>query len=341
MPVDMNMNTKRKKVIALQSNTIELCSVVQLLADSKHHEFAREWANEMYKMISKDSLIMISIISQMSLQGMELVEFVLESRIFNDIGKLIEVILEYDNIEFLDKITGEQIGVERIHKIIDKKENLEEVVSEKPWLVRDNISALEFAFYNTDEFKKKIIKLLNELNNEVFKSKFLELNDKYKEAVKDMNIKILMEEPKKLVQEAIGKKWPIKEYEEYIFIPSYFISPHHLMIYNKNTIITVYDMISNRIIKQEKGKTIAHRLSIISNKTRLEILRQIIAEPTYGKVLAAMLDLTTATISHHLEQLKAVNLINEHKVKNIKYFSANIENIDNLLEDAKNYLYNK
>lgn len=341
MPVDMNMNTKSKKVIALQSNTIELCAVVQLLADSKHHEFAREWVNKMYKMISKDSLTMISMISQMCLQGMELVEFVLESRIFNDIDKLIEVILEYDNIEFLDKITGEQIGVERIHKIIDKKEDLEEVVSENPWLVRDNTSALEFAFYNTNTFKKKIIQLLKELNNDVFKNKLLELNEKYKESVKDMNIKILIEETKKLVQEAIGKKWPIKEYEEYIFVPSYFISPHHLMIYNKHTLIIVYDMISNRIIKEEKGKTIAHRLSIISNKTRLEILRQIIAEPTYGKVLAAMLDLTTATISHHLDQLKAVNLITEHKVKNIKYFSANIQNIDNLLEDAKNYLYNK
>lgn len=341
MPVNMNMNTKSKKVIALQSKAIELMAVVQLLADSKHHEFARDWANEMYKRISKESLRMISIISQMSLQGMELVEFVLESHIFDNIDEITEIILKYDNIEFLHKITGEQIGIERIHKIIEDKEELEKAISENPWLVRDNTNAMEFAFYDTNTFKEKIVKLLKELNNDIFKSKVLELKDQYKKSIEDMNIKILTEETNELVQEAIGKKWPINDYEEYFFVPSYFISPHHLMIYNKHTLITVYDMVSNKATKQEEGKTIANRLSIISDKTRLEILRQIIAAPTYGKVLANMLNLTTATISHHLEQLKAVNLIKEHKVKNIKYFSANIENIDNLLEDAKSYLYNK
>jgi len=147
--------------------------------------------------------------------------------------------------------------------------------------------------------------------------------------------------PQEMVQKLIEKKWDVKDLEEYVFVPSYFISPHHIMIYNRKTMIVVYDMRSNKTSIDEKGQVIAARLKIMSDKTRLEILRLLISDSSYGKVMSATLNLSTATISHHLEQLKAANLVTENKVKNIKYFSANIEEIDKLLEDFKDYLYNK
>ncbi|SCZ08448.1 ArsR/SmtB family transcription factor [Alkaliphilus peptidifermentans] len=341
MPSDMDMNVKSTKVIALNSKNIELIIAIQLLADSKHHEFAREWANQMYEKLSTDSLKMLSIVAQTCLQGMELIEFVLEGYIFDDIDELCQTILDYDGIEFLHKITGEQIGIERIKGIVNKKENLNDVIFEFPWLVRENTGALHHAFFETDGYKQAFVNLIKELDNDLFNNKLKELKEKYQKAVEDMSIRIIKTETKALVQEVIGKKWEIKDLEEYYFVPSYFISPHHLMIYNHKSIVIAYDMISDRSAKIEEGKGIASALSVISDKTRLEILRHIISEPTYGKVLAAMLNLTTATISHHLEQLKAAGFIKEHKEKNIKYFSANIEKVDSLLEDVKNYLYNK
>ncbi|WP_192930242.1 ArsR/SmtB family transcription factor [Alkaliphilus pronyensis] len=341
MPSDMDMNVKGTKVLAINSKNIELIIAIQLLADSKHHEFAREWANQMYDKLSADSMKTLSIIAQTCLQGMELIEFVLEGYIFDDTEKLYKTILEYDNIEFLHKITGEQIGIERIKNIINGKESLKNVVAEFPWLVRDSINPLEYSFFNTDNYKNQLVELLIEINNDIFNNKLQELKNIYQKAIEDMNIRIIKTEIKALAQEVIGKKWNIKDLQEYFFVPSYFISPHHLMIYNHKSIVIAYDMINDRNEKIKERIDIAKSLSVISDKTRLEILRHIISEPTYGKVLAAMLNLTTATISHHLDQLKAAGFINEHKEKNIKYFSANIEKVDSLLEDVKNYLYNK
>jgi DNA-binding transcriptional ArsR family regulator len=71
----------------------------------------------------------------------------------------------------------------------------------------------------------------------------------------------------------------------------------------------------------------------------LEILRAITSEPTYGKLLAEKLNLTTATISHHIEVLKSVQLIKEKRIKNIKYFEANSEEIKKIFDEGLEYLF--
>lgn len=341
MPLEMDIVDKKTRAVSLYSETIELVTAIQLLANSKHHEFAKDWADIIYSKLTDENLKFLYLISHMQLQGLEFIEFILNKKIYNDVEAFLKTILECESVEFLYLITGQQISLENIEKILKKEMDLSTVLQDNPWIVRDNLDVLELMFFKTDQFKKQAHDLFKAVYNNDFKKKLYELKDSYSQAVNKVNIEVLRVDPQDLVQELIGKKWKVKELKEYVFVPSYFISPHHIMIYNQNTMIVVYDMRSNKAIIDEKGHAVATRLKIMSDKTRLEILRLLISDSSYGKVMSATLNLSTATISHHLEQLKSANLVRENKVKNIKYFSANIEEIDQLLEDFKDYLYNK
>jgi DNA-binding transcriptional ArsR family regulator len=196
--------------------------------------------------------------------------------------------------------------------------------------------------YNTKEFKRGYAEVLMEVYKSDFSQKLGEYVHQYKLSVEAINNKLMDMTPHELSQELMSKKFKLEaDCKEYIFIPSYFISPHYIRIFNDFSSMLIFDMRRDAISRSKKAGEISNALSVISDKTRLEILRELVANTSYGKNLAAKLNLTTATISHHIEQLKSQNLIHEEKVKNIKYFSANADEIDKLLEEVKNYLYNK
>lgn len=94
------------------------------------------------------------------------------------------------------------------------------------------------------------------------------------------------------------------------FLPSYYINPHYVMAYNCHSLMFLYDM------KREDPYSKNHRQKLSS---KLKILRLLISQPTYGKLLSDRLHLTIATISHHLDVLSSAHLITEsrEKIRNI------------------------
>jgi DNA-binding transcriptional ArsR family regulator len=90
-----------------------------------------------------------------------------------------------------------------------------------------------------------------------------------------------------------------------------------------------------------QAERLSELLKVLSDKTRLEILRQLKRRPTYGKVLSSRLKLTTATISRHLDQLKAINLITENKKNNVKYYYVNSDELEKLFGEIRDFLNKK
>ena len=165
MPYDIEMNTEIPKIQVLFSKTVESITALQLLSDSKHHEFAREWANNMYDILSNESMHLLHLISNMNLQGLEFLEFILENKIYHDVDKLINTILDYDEIEFIYKTTGEKLNYDEIITLKNDKSKFSLLKKNKPWLVRGNFEVIEFIIYETVNFKRQLANLLKEINN--------------------------------------------------------------------------------------------------------------------------------------------------------------------------------
>lgn len=342
MPLDIDNNTKTPTIEVRSSITVELISAIHYLSDRNHHSFGEKLGSTLLNILSIDSLKMLKILSGMRLQGLELFEFVIKERAFDDVDLLIERLSKYNDMSFIYNFLGEALEQSEIQSISEGRYSLKMLQEEKPRLVNDNIKGFEHLFFSTSQFRTDIINLMREMNNSILMSKLGTLKQEYCKQAEKVRCKLKDKNPMETSQEIMDRQFKrVYDFSEYYFVPSYFISPHKIRVFCSDAQIVVFALDQNQSAINEIGDKVSLVFKIISDRTRLEILREIIAEPTYGKLLAEKLNLTTATISHHIEVLKSINLINEKRIKNIKYFEANEEEIKKLFESGLEYLFEK
>jgi DNA-binding transcriptional ArsR family regulator len=90
--------------------------------------------------------------------------------------------------------------------------------------------------------------------------------------------------------------------------------------------------------RQLTHQELSNGLKLLSDPSKFEILRFIRNNKAYGQEIAAELKLTTATISHHMNTLMKMGLINIEKSDNKVYYQMNKEAVNYLLEMTKSIL---
>ena len=85
---------------------------------------------------------------------------------------------------------------------------------------------------------------------------------------------------------------------------------------------------SERIVKFGK---------VISDKSKVEILRFINHKSAYGKEIADALKLSTPTISYHVNALMQLGLVKTSIEANKVYYTINKEAIEKLLDEIKTF----
>ncbi|MCR4716621.1 MAG: winged helix-turn-helix domain-containing protein [Lachnospiraceae bacterium] len=89
---------------------------------------------------------------------------------------------------------------------------------------------------------------------------------------------------------------------------------------------------------ENQSRIICQFLKAISDENRLTILKQLSIKPSYGKELAEKLNLTPATIKHHLALLEELKLIKASRTEHKVYYLIDKESLNQGLEDLKTYL---
>lgn len=340
MALDIEENTKSPKIEYQISKVIELFSLIHVLAEPTHHKHLHDFIKRYDQTLSKESQSLLRIIEKFPFNGLGLFEYVLAINELGDINIFIDKFAKYENHQIVSVFTDKLIDQETYQKLLSHEIGLSFIEKKYPWLYTDSVHELDFLIFETAQFKAQLINLLQELNQmndfhqeiENHRIDYLETTEKIKQQLKTTK-------PLDVAQAIMGKKFGrVFNYPLYIFCPSYFCSPHRIRIHNENRMIIIYDIFNDYFTLNQKGEEISNTLKVISDRTRLEILRRLSSGPTYGKLLANSLDLTTATISHHLEQLKSVGLVNEEKKKNTKYFSLNKKQFEKILQLTDEYI---
>jgi DNA-binding transcriptional ArsR family regulator len=76
---------------------------------------------------------------------------------------------------------------------------------------------------------------------------------------------------------------------------------------------------------------IAETLKALSDPARREILEMLKSGRRSAGEIAGHFDLTNATVSYHLSQLKKANLVSENKEKSFIYYELNLSVFEELL----------
>lgn len=150
----------------------------------------------------------------------------------------------------------------------------------------------------------------------------------------------------------------IKEFQEHVkvtweenpsgvfIIPSIF-SPKMITVSidvdekNKEDIIhlgVLLDSNLSYITKQIDSEDLYNSLKLLSDKSKFEILKFIKDKPAYGFEIANELNLSTSTISYHMNALISANLVKLEKESNKIYYSMNKETLSEILEDIQSTL---
>ena len=72
-------------------------------------------------------------------------------------------------------------------------------------------------------------------------------------------------------------------------------------------------------------------MKALSDPTRREILKLLKSGTKTAGEIASQFDMTAATVSHHLSQLKKAELVQESKQKNFIYYSLNASVLEEVL----------
>ncbi len=97
----------------------------------------------------------------------------------------------------------------------------------------------------------------------------------------------------------------------------------------------LFDDSFNNNKKPIEQTQVYNTLKILGDKSKIDILLYIKDKSAYGQELAALLGLTTATISHHMTALLSAGLVNVNRDSNRIYYTMNKENLTEFLKTVQ------
>lgn len=339
MPLDIDIKQSEYSVSVRFSKVTELIASIHMLAHKSHHSFDAKWVKQVTENLSPRAKSLLDKLTELNFPGLELFDFVTLERVYDDIPAFIERLEQYSSIDFLDLVLDKKFSREQLMQAQKDVSLISTFEEEIPWVLKGSESFLRYIFGSTGEYKADIIELLKAINDSGFEDKLEELQERYASSIEITKQRLKDRNPVDVAEEIKGSKFSSKaSFHEYIFCPSYFFDSHNIISYNEDTFLMIYNININNSFDDGEAERLSELLKVLSDKSRLEILRQLRTRPTYGKILATRLNLTTATISRHLDQLKAINLIREEKSNNVKYYYVNKDEFEKLLDEIRKFV---
>ncbi|HHU18478.1 MAG TPA: winged helix-turn-helix transcriptional regulator [Clostridiales bacterium] len=338
MPLEVYGSPRSPKVNIFYSPVIELVCAVHLLTDPAHHQYEIKWAEEMLSILDEEELEALQSIKHYPAGGIEFLNYVLETRELFNIENFIDYIANSDEIDFFFYLLNENIDKEKISDAFNDKNHRYKIQEKIKWIVEND--TLMYFFDNPKEIKDKAVRILYAVYRNGFNNKLEQAMDKLEEGITYVNSFIGKDSIEVVLEKITGKpKRVFNGYEEYYIIPSYFVSPRLIRIYSDNKLYMVIDCRFTRDKREALLDEISSLLKVIDDKSRMEILRILVNNKSYGKALSDIIGISTPTVSHHLEILKRAGLVKEEKIRNIKYFSADKDRLKKIIHDINKYFF--
>lgn len=271
-------------------------------------------------------------------QRYQLLGFILPIPQLTSIPLFSEKLSDLKNEFVLYYFWNEEIPLETIHTLLKNPALIIQIERTYYWQDDEALRFSQYLIENVTTFKRQLADLFVQIAaTEVF---FALLNAKQNSITQAITtIENLKLEPLARAQYVMGKTFRrVHNYKLYHFIPSYCISPNRVRIFNDEVCYVIFGITTPVEDQREKSEHLAKQLKAISDPNRLLMLSMLASNKEYGAKLAEYLGITTATVSHHLEILKKVNLITEEKIGTIKYFTANREQLNELFQSMQHFL---
>ncbi len=339
MPMEIYGETNEPVVKVFNSPVIELICAVHLLTDAAHHQYEIKWAEELLSRFSSEEMKALDTLKLFPAGGMNMLNLILESEELISISRFIDYIEQLDLLEFYFLLFNEDIEKARIQKAFTDKKERYRIQEKIKWIVEEN--ELMLFFENPQKIKSNTVLTYRTVMKHDFQAKLDRCKEKMEtgiQYVEGFNGKDSIES---MLEKISGRPRKLfTGYKEYNIIPSYFVSPQRcIRIFSGDRIYVVFDCRVTRDKREALLEELSNILKVIDDKSRMEILRLLVNNKSYGKALSDLVGISTPTVSHHLDILKQGGFVKEEKIRNIKYFYADKEKLKKVIEDINKYFF--
>ncbi len=243
--------------------------------------------------------------------------------------------------EVINAQDAENVPEEDLKTFADLLKFIDSSVYEKDikWETAKIYNSQEAAYKEVSDIIKEVIKLLTDKYSEEIAGLEQEFYDYWSEYQQKNDVI-------KTINDKLKISWESEKAT--VLIPNLFL-PYSITFsitepeYSEKDIIRVNVMLDAGFILTDKEFTKEEVVNIgklLSDKSKMDILDFVSRKPYYGKEIANELNLSTATISYHVNALLQIGFIKADLFSNKVYYSIDKERIVAYLEDIKNY-FNK
>ncbi len=234
--------------------------------------------------------------------------------------------IDYSNFDekyYVNYINNSNLGTNTKLKYILLYYNVEEYIKEVYGIVRKVIEILkekqDILQSIADEYQKIMSEEVEKYGDKVLENYDIKV---YKD--KDLVIKPLIVRANTLML----KPWSINDDAEDMSFRKAYIGIH---------VKVLFDLINTYFINDEK---IISTLKALGDKSKFDILKSIKDNQMYGVEIAKKLNITTATVSHHMSNLYNLSLINFVTDNNKINYMLNKSAIEELIKALENIFLN-
>lgn len=328
MPMSIELDKINKENIKIQSSKVaELLSLVHFYMDSKHSENKKEFYNYLHNNLTEDCKKTIEFIFNLPYHGLQILLFLLSCDNLDDIPRFIDYVKKTDNEYFCYVLSGE---------LIRKREDINGIADRYIFLKPKNENALIKLASDTETAKIRFIAMLTELNMPNFHKIIDEYQKEYDKSVSSLKLLLENHSPAEIIAKIKNTSFDEKyTFKQYIFIPGMIMKPHRTYyFYNNDTFLLLYD--DDRVNSLAKvDDELIEFMKALSDKSRFQILKELILETNNCKNLSAKMNLTTATVSRHLDSLRNIGVIYEERLGKNKYYKVDYKQIKKIIDDLE------
>lgn len=339
MTMEIYGEANEPNIKVFNSPVVELICAVHLLTDAAHHQYEIKWAEEVLSKLKPEDRRALNTIKLFPAGGMNILNLILESGMLASIPEFIEYIEGLDLLDFYYFLLNEEFDKVKIKKaFVDKKERYR--IQEKiKWILEDS-ELMEFFEY-PEKIKRDTVHIYRMIFNNDFMAKLERCKDRMEAGIQYVESFIGKDSVESVLEKISGRPRKLfSGFKEYSIVPSYFVSPQKSMrIFSGSKIYVVFDCRLTRDKREALLEELSTILKVIDDKSRMEILRILVNNKSYGKALSDLVGISTPTVSHHLDILKQAGFIKEEKIRNIKYFYADKEKLKKVIDDINKYFF--
>lgn len=273
---------------------------------------------------------------------MGLVDFLCWNGHFQDPEAFVEAVREEPITRFLSILLNDDVTPAQAAALIADAALVRDMADRLSQFSTARTEDLERLFREPEEHREALLALVAASNTPLFRETFEALVTEAAPTVQTLERRLTTEDAV-AVAESLREK-PLRgprSYGRVTFVPSRLIGHRHIQSWGNDSAVFFFQLGAAPLTgPTETGAELAEFLKVLSDRTRMDILRLLCCGPSYGKEIAASLGLTTATVSRHLDQLKAAGLVREERAdsNNVKRLRYVPESLDVQFDRLKTYL---